>query len=319
MIASLPSHRIGIEYLEHCRVVAADERLSYVRKEGAVERYWSIPYGNTAVLLLGPGTSLTQQAARLLGSQGVVVGFCGGGGTPVYMGSLNEYRATHYLQAWVKIWQVESARVEATRIFQQRRLALLPKAWRRLDTLVGFTAATLISEYQVAILNACTNQDFLTAEGAFTKQLYRLLAQHYGMASFKREADAADKTNTFLTQGNYLCYGLAASVLWVLGIPHSLPLNHGQTRRGALVFDVADLIKNACVTPLAFECARTKATTAQFRNRCLTLLDEVGALAFLFETIAATAKFEDEVSLIAGETPDVRSAKISGASLADGS
>jgi hypothetical protein len=40
-------------------------------------------------------------------------------------------------------------------------------------------------------------------------------------------------------------YGLAATTLWVLGIPHGFALMHGKTRRGALVFDIADLIKDS--------------------------------------------------------------------------
>lgn len=291
---SLPSHRIGIEYLEHCRVVAADTRLSYIRREGAIDKYWAIPYGNTAALLLGPGTSLTQKAARLLGSQGVMLGFCGGGGTPVYMGSLNEYRPTHYLQKWVQVWQDPTARLEATRIFQQRRVELLAKAWRKLDSLDDFSAAEPCAAYLEAIQGARTNQDFLTSEALFTKQLYRACAKHYGMEGFTRTEQGPDSVNTFLTQGNYLCYGLAASVLWVLGIPHSLPLNHGQTRRGALVFDVADLVKNACVTPLAFESAKLKRSESQFRKHCLGLLDDVNALPFMFKVIAEAAAFPVE-------------------------
>ncbi len=60
----------------------------------------------------------------------------------------------------------------------------------------------------------------------------------------------------YANHGNYLTYGLAATTLWVLGIPHGFAVIHGKTRRGALVFDVADLIKDAIVLPLAFICAK---------------------------------------------------------------
>ncbi|MDD5274125.1 MAG: hypothetical protein PHU14_15580 [Methylovulum sp.] len=78
-MAILPTHKTTIEYLEHCRIQAADERLVYVKRKDAVEQHFAIPYGNTSVLLLGPGTSITQQAARLLASQGMLLGFCAGG------------------------------------------------------------------------------------------------------------------------------------------------------------------------------------------------------------------------------------------------
>lgn len=37
--------------------------------------------------LLGTGTSLTQAAMRELAKAGVLVGFCGGGGTPLFAGN----------------------------------------------------------------------------------------------------------------------------------------------------------------------------------------------------------------------------------------
>ena len=65
-------------------------------------------------------------------------------------------------------------------------------------------------------------------------------------------ASSLDVANDFLNHGNYLAYGLAACTLWVLGIPHGFAVMHGKTRRGALVFDVADLIKDTLVLPWAF-------------------------------------------------------------------
>jgi CRISPR-associated protein Cas1 len=41
--------------------------------------------------MLGTGASITQAAMRELAKAGVIVGFCGGGGTPLY--SANEVAA----------------------------------------------------------------------------------------------------------------------------------------------------------------------------------------------------------------------------------
>ena len=56
--------------------------------------------------------------------------------------------------------------------------------------------------------------------------------QHTNMKDFVREREATDKANGFLNHGNYLAYGLAATTLWVLGIPHGFAVMHGKTRRG---------------------------------------------------------------------------------------
>ena len=60
---------------------------------------------------------------------------------------------------------------------------------------------------------------------------------------------------------------------------------HGKTRRGALVFDVADLIKDAIVLPWAFICAEKKMTEQEFRQMCLQKFTEHKALDFLFEEV----------------------------------
>lgn len=77
-----------------------------------------------------------------------------------------------------------------------------------------------------------------------------------------------------MNHGNYLAYGLAATTLWVLGISHSFAVMHGKTRRGALVFDVANLIKNAVVLPRAFICAKEGMKEQEFRQQLLQKFTE---------------------------------------------
>ncbi|MGD0959251.1 MAG: hypothetical protein ABSB19_05525 [Methylomonas sp.] len=84
-----------------------------------------------------------------------------------------------------------------------------------------------------------------------------------------------------------MAYGLAACCLWVLGIPHSLPVLHGKTRRGALVFDLADLIKDAAIMPNAFLAVANKEGEGQFRKRALATLDDIKALKCLFAEVVS--------------------------------
>lgn len=84
----LHSKRANIYYLEHCRVLVNGGRVEYVTDAGKRSLYWNIPIANTTSILLGTGTSITQAAMRELAKAGVLVGFCGGGGTPLF--SANE-------------------------------------------------------------------------------------------------------------------------------------------------------------------------------------------------------------------------------------
>ena len=82
------SKRAHLYDLEHCRVLVNGGRVEYVTDEGKRSLYWNIPIANTTSILLGTGTSITQAAMRELAKAGVLVGFCGGGGTPLF--SANE-------------------------------------------------------------------------------------------------------------------------------------------------------------------------------------------------------------------------------------
>ncbi len=63
---------------------------------------------------------------------------------------------------------------------------------------------------------------------------------------------------------------------------------HGKTRRGALVFDVADLIKKHSCLPWAFICAKEQATEQEFPAAVSysTSLN-IKALDFMFNTVKA--------------------------------
>lgn len=285
-MAILPSHKAtGIEYVEHCAIRAADTQLVYVRRKDAIEQHFNIPNLNTAVLLLGPGTSLTQQAARLCAEGQILVGFCGGGGTPIYLAATNEYREPKYSRDWIAMYNDEPRRLAAAKHFQKERTHQVAIAWSRLG-LPGLDPSAAIAAYLSEVASATDTQGLLLAEARFSKQLYALLAKQFGR-EFARKPRAEDAANTFLDSGNYLAYGLAGCCLWVLGIPFSYPVIHGKTRRGALVFDLADVIKDAYVMPNAFLAAAKAESEAAARRRMLTELHDAKALAVLFGAVQA--------------------------------
>lgn len=291
----LPSLREGIFYLEHCRVLVRGERVEYaIDREDAGTYFWNIPTGNTTVILLGSGTSLTQAAARRLSEDGVVVGFVGGGGSPLFLASQSEYRQTEFCQGWYRQWVDPVQRIELARYFQMRRIAFVEKAWSRLEEIKAkeLSPSVALAAYKLDCQSANTSAAMMESEARCAKRLYALLANAFGAQSFVREhgkRDNADLANSFLDHGNYLAYGLAAVVLWVYGIPHSLPVSHGMTRRGALVFDVADLVKDGIVMPLAFACAEKGMTDQAFRGRCIQELQRLRALEWMFEVVKAAA------------------------------
>ena len=125
----------------------------------------------------------------------------------------------------------------------------------------------------------------LLIEARLTKTLYKIAVNRTNHTGFAREYTSEDDANSFLNHGNYLTYGLAATTLWVLGIPHGFAVMHGKTRRGALIFDVADLVKDALILPWAFVCAKEQVTEQDFRQQCLQNFTKHKALDVMFDFV----------------------------------
>ena len=301
--AILHSKRANIYYLDMCRVMQKDGRVLYLSEAKKEKQYWNIPIANTTVILLGTGTSITQAAMRMLASAGVMVGFSGGGGTPLlatteieWLSPQSEYRPTEYIQGWMGFWFDEDKRLYTAKTFQLARLSYLKRIWAKDKDLQieGFSSEdeTLKNDLihtEKAINNALSNTELLQIEARLTKKLYKLAANATQYEDFTRKHAAQDLANSFLNHGNYLAYGLAASTLWVLGIPHGFAVMHGKTRRGALVFDVADLIKDTLILPWAFICAKEGATEQEFRQQCLQNFTQHKALDFMFDEVKKAA------------------------------
>lgn len=302
----LHSKRANIYYLEKCRVMQKDGRILYLTAAKDQNLYWNIPIGNTTVILLGTGTSITQAAVRMLSQAGVLVGFCGGGGTPLYAGTAiewmtpqSEYRPTEYVQGWLSFWFNDEKRLLAAKELQKMRCDYFCDVWEKDRELAQYQffiddmeLETSLNKYDREIDAAKQVTDLLSAEAHFTKALYKYAAWKTEQGDFKREHNATDKANGFLDHGNYLAYGLAATALWVLGIPHGFALMHGKTRRGALVFDIADLIKDAIVLPQAFICAKNNLRDNDFRQICLVKFTEHKALDYMFDKIEKLSRLK---------------------------
>lgn len=304
----LHSKRANIYYLQHCRVLVNGGRVEYVTDAGKQSLYWNIPIANTTTVLLGTGTSITQAAMRELAKAGVLVGFCGGGGTPLFSANevdievawfspQSEYRPTEYLQAWVRFWFDDDLRLLAAKKLQEMRLQRLGQQWRQRSLReAGFDVNAsrleeLLQRSRQQIELAQDNTALLTEEARLTKALFKLAVDTVGYGEFTRakRGSGSDPANRFLDHGNYLAYGLGATATWVLGLPHGLAVLHGKTRRGGLVFDAADLVKDAAILPQAFICAMRGDDEQTFRRSCIEALTRSESLDFIIDSLKAIA------------------------------
>lgn len=323
----LHSKRANMYYLQYCRVLVKDGRVEYVTDEGKQSLYWNIPIANTTSLLLGTGTSITQAAMRELAKAGVLVGFCGGGGTPLYSANdveldiswfnpQSEYRPCEYLQAWLNFWPDDTKRLEAAKQIQRFRITFIQKHWlgRKAFLDEGFVVSKqalteLLDKFSNEVIASQTNQQLMLAEARLTKQLYKIACNTLQYSSFEGDAESSedsisftrakhgtgvDPANRFLDHGNYLAYGLGATACWVLGLPHGFSVLHGKTRRGGLVFDAADLVKDALVLPQAFISGMRGDEEQAFRQACITNFQQAEALDFMIDCLKALAGVKEK-------------------------
>jgi CRISP-associated protein Cas1 len=304
----LHSKRANIYYLQHSRVLVNGGRVEYVTDEGKQSLYWNIPIANTTTILLGTGTSITQAAMRELAKAGVLVGFCGGDGTPLFSANemdievawfspQSEYRPTEYLQNWARFWFEEKLRFEAARSFQRARIKRIREQWTHRSLRdAGFTPVidrlTILLDRSMQQLEHMPGiTALLTEEARLTRALFKVAVDAVGYGDFTRakRGTGTDPANRFLDHGNYLAYGLGATATWVLGLPHGLAVLHGKTRRGGLVFDVADLVKDASILPQAFLSAMRGDDEQAFRRNCIEALTRSESLDFMIDTVKAVA------------------------------
>jgi CRISPR-associated protein Cas1 len=304
----LHSKRANIYYLQHCRVLVNGGRVEYVTDQGKQSLYWNIPIANTTTVLLGTGTSITQAAVRELSKAGVLLGFCGGGGTPLFSANevdievawfspQSEYRPTEYLQHWVRFWFNDDLRLTAAKAFQHARAVRILEQWQHRSLRdAGFSVdaerlSALLERSHQHIDLVPDGTALLTEEARLTKALFKLAVDTVGYGDFTRakRGSGTDPANRFLDHGNYLAYGLGATATWVLGLPHGLAVLHGKTRRGGLVFDVADLVKDSSILPQAFVSAMRGDDEQEFRRSCIETLTRSESLDFMIDTLKAVA------------------------------
>lgn len=150
----------------------------------------------------------------------------------------------------------------------------------------------LLDQAQTGIKQASDVNDLLACEARLTRHLFKLAADttRYGEFTRAKRGTGTDPANRFLDHGNYLAYGLGAVACWVLGLPHGLAVLHGKTRRGGLVFDAADLVKDALILPQAFISAMAGHEENEFRQTCIETLTQEEALDFIIGSLKDIAR-----------------------------
>jgi CRISPR-associated protein Cas1 len=303
----LITDREGALYLERAKIHVDNGRIVYHIADDEQAREYNIPHVNLAVLFMGQGTSITQDAMRLLGEEKVHIAVTGTGGSPIHVGSLIHYTATRHFIDMLPIYQSEDLSLVAAKTIMTSRTENMRRigamfASRALKQRDVSSISRVCKTFDENIAKCTSIKDVLSAEGVFAKSMYAVFAEmtrHPDYKSFRRDPGAGSDddhdgeiaafrhVNRLIDHGNYLCYGMAGAALWALGIPPHMAVLHGKTRAGGLVFDLADSFKDAFVLPLAFSSILPNDQTSDddFRARLIAAFNDKRVLAECIATI----------------------------------
>lgn len=236
------SQRIPFWYLQMCKIRKSGKDILATFKNGDTLEVYNLPVADIGVLMLGPGTSMTRDAAIVTAKRGCLVAWCGDKGTPVHSVSV-EYRditnkTRQFVMAGSQQWREFALwLLSAKRRNVVKSVPMLPPFPEDIEKLDGMS--------------------YLLTEARWAKAAY---------AVTWRSGRLGDSANARLDLLNSYLYSLVYVVLSRLGYEPGLGVVHSRTAGGGLVFDIADVYKPAMTLWLVHQAALVHLTDAQVRD-----------------------------------------------------
>ena len=235
--ARLPhADRHGLLYLERGALSVEDGCLRFVAagSELVVAGDYRIPHQSLSLLLLGPGSSVSHDALRLLARHGTGLSAIGEDGVRLYTAQPLMPDSSALARAQVRAWADE----KGARMAVARRMY----AWR---------LGEVLPHRDIAVLRGI--------EGARVKEIYRLTAERIGIRWNGRRYDrgdplAADLPNQALNHAASAVEAAAAIAVAATAAIPQLGFIHEDSGQ-SFTLDIADLFRDALTVPCAFKAA----------------------------------------------------------------
>lgn len=216
-------------YLERGRLEIDDSSVKWIDSECNLVR---IPTAMIHTILLGPGTSITHEAIKVIAAANCTICWVG-------EDSLLFYAVGHTPTA------------NTRNIRKQMELASNPKKS------VEVARRMFSFRFPNNEVSNKTLQELKGMEGLRVKQLYQQKAEEYqvgwrGRSYVPGKFEMGDMTNQVLTSANAALYGLVTSAIFSIGFsPHAGFIHSGSPL--PFVYDIADLYKDYLTIDLAFK------------------------------------------------------------------
>ncbi|QOR47682.1 type I-E CRISPR-associated endonuclease Cas1 [Trueperella pecoris] len=277
--------RISYLYLEYT-TIRQDKTgvVAYSREDDEdIRQTIQIPAAEIAVIVLGPGTSISHAAMVSCARAGATVVFGGGGGMSAYTVATPLTTSSKWAIAQARLVSNEARQRDAAKLLYQKQFGL--------DEVDGMSIAVMRG-----------------IEGRTMRNLYRDLAKRYKVANFHRDTTSDDNVNAGLNLANSLLYGCAAAACAAIGVSPALGVIHRGNQR-SLLFDLADTYKPSLSIPIVFKHAHDPEAMASIRREIRAAFVSQGVLegmlSTLMEILSPHLPDRDDDRLIGGRNHEV--------------
>lgn len=227
--------RHGLLWLSRGELCVVDGCLHFLRgRDSLTPGIDQIPHQAVSMILLGPGSSVTHDALRLLARHGTLLAAVGEDGVRSYTAPPLMPDRSDVARRQAELWGNPRRRISVARHMYALRLGeILPH--RDLDTLRGI-------------------------EGSRVKNIYRLMAEKHGIQWKGRNYDRANPDATDLPNQaiNHAATAVqAAAAIAVQSLAALPPLGFIHEDSGqSFVLDIADLFRDTVTLQIAFTAAK---------------------------------------------------------------
>ena len=248
-------------YLERGRLEIDDSSVKWIDSEGEVIR---LPIATITTLLLGPGTSVTHEAIKVLAAANCNVCWVGEDSLLFYAVGISPTANTRNLRHQIQVSCNPEKSLEVARRMYARRFPDEDLKGKSLKEMMGM-------------------------EGYRVRALYEKKADEYGVGWRGRsftpgKMELSDITNQILTASNAALYGILSSCIYSMGYSPHIGFIHSGIPL-PFVYDMADLYKEDLCIDMAFKMTLELAgeynkyrVSSEFRKRVLDykLLERIG-------------------------------------------
>lgn len=235
---------LSYHYIEHAIVDRKQNAIEYIQESGRT----LVPIASISLIMLGPGTSLSHAAMKVLMENGCSILWVGEDGIRLYGQGLGKTRRAYHLIRQAELVCDRSAREKVVRRMYQMRFEETLEERLSLNQIRG-------------------------KEGFRVRQAYAKASEKYGVPWHGRKYDRTnwsfgDTINRTLSAANALLNGICHAAIVAGGYSPALGFVH-TGRMLSFVYDIADLYKTELTIPAAFETVAESETKTHSRVRTL--------------------------------------------------